>query len=339
MSFKKNLSASVGLLAVISTFAIGIPSYSADYQLQATLNTTAQNLDSLISSGISSGKLSVAQGANFRAQLSAITQAQASFAADGRLSSNEVSDLTQRFGALTTQVNSAVNSGVIGGGFGGGYGGGGYGGGFNSNANFGSNWTNTPAEFTTFANNLETAIQTNLAAGKLGAQQAASLRAQIASTVQMQNSFMADGRLSRSEASQLRDRFYNLNQAVLAQSNGTGGQWGNGNGHYGGGGWNHNGGVNGGAYSGAYIDNLQAQMQTKISTGISSRFLTRSEARSLQNEMSAIMQQESRLRVNGLNSKERMRLVTRLQDLNAKIDAQIADRQTAGGRHGGRGWY
>jgi hypothetical protein len=77
-------------------------------------------------------------------------------------------------------------------------------------------------------------------------------------------------------------------------------------------------------------------MNVKINTGVSSRLLTRNEARNLQNQMEVIASQEARLRTGGLNSRERMTLIKRLQDLSAKIDRDLADNQTAGRGRGGR---
>jgi hypothetical protein len=410
MNFKKQVAGSMGMLAVITTFAIGTPSYSADYNLTTTLNTTNANLEAMIASGAATGKLTASQAASFRAQLAGISQMQASFNADGNFNSNELSQLMQRYTTLTSQVNTAVTSGNpnIGVDLGGGYGGGFFG--RNTDlvtaaADFemkvaqnlysgritaasaqnlrdqlalvrqrqitfeadgrlnrdeasqlrtqyaslntqltalasapggrGGRWgggRRDVSEFTATGANIEAQIATNLASGRISPATAASLRAQLATVRRSQAAYLNNGTIGVNEANSLRTAYANLstqvNTAIAAGTGGRGGGWGRGGG-YGGGG-------SGGIYGAGYVDQLQAQMNVKINTGVSSRLLTRNEARNLQNQMEVIASQEARLRTGGLNSRERMTLIKRLQDLSAKIDRDLADNQTAGRGRGGR---
>src|SRR6184192_2794089 len=110
-------TASIALLALLSALSINVPTNAFDFggnanlNASGNLNATGANLESMISTGLSAGKLSAAQAATFRAQLSQIGQVQAGYTADGRLSTSELSDLTSRFTTLTSQVNAAIAAG------------------------------------------------------------------------------------------------------------------------------------------------------------------------------------------------------------------------------------
>lgn len=83
------------------------------------------------------------------------------------------------------------------------------------------------------------------------------------------------------------------------------------------------------------INGTQAQLQSRIQTGMRNGSLTKSEAATLQTKLNSIASMEASMRANGLNSRERMRLNSKLTKLSNDIEREMNDFQR---RHNGNGW-
>jgi hypothetical protein len=137
MNARKLFASSLALAAVLATVTVSAPAeaqslksifnnltgrggggYNANASVTINaLQNTAATLDSMISNGLATGRISPAQASNFRAQLSQIAGAQNNMIASGTLNASAVQSLTGQYTSLTTQVNAAL-SGSYGGNFG-----------------------------------------------------------------------------------------------------------------------------------------------------------------------------------------------------------------------------
>jgi hypothetical protein len=84
------------------------------------------------------------------------------------------------------------------------------------------------------------------------------------------------------------------------------------------------------------INSRQAALDARIDAGVRNGDLNRTEAQRLRTEFNAIANLESRYRVNGLSSGERVDLDRRFDALSARIRFERTDNQS--GWYGGRGW-
>src|SRR5438477_12265807 len=130
MKFRKMIAGSLALSAVFAAAMITAPAeakslrsyingalgarggFNANASVElSNLSNTAATLDSMINTGLSTGRISPAQANAYRAQLNNIQNTQASFMADGNLNAGEVQSLVAQYTNLTSQVNGSLNYG------------------------------------------------------------------------------------------------------------------------------------------------------------------------------------------------------------------------------------
>lgn len=87
----------------------------------------------------------------------------------------------------------------------------------------------------------------------------------------------------------------------------------------------------------APVNSRMADIEDRIATGLRSGELTRAEAASIRADYRALVDLESRYRVNGLSSWERTDLDRRLDNLSMRVRFERNDMQDRGW-YGGRGW-
>jgi hypothetical protein len=208
---------------------------------------------------------------------------------------------------------------------------------FGNNVNNGQAMTQNQLQTMTDLNNararVESKIAAGLASGQISAQQSLDFRAELNQNAATQSTYTADGYFAYNEAQGLWNTLNNIEsrvQSVLSVPIATGTvgfpygynntvgygfrpMWGRGY-----------------VRNTSNINRMQSDVLSMLERGRSNGFLTTGEYNSLKAEYDAIASREIQLRSDGLNFRERERLVNRLNSLANNISREINDRQVAG---------
>jgi hypothetical protein len=158
---------------------------------------------------------------------------------------------------------------------------------------------------------LQTRIDAGVRDGSISRTEAARLRSEYDSLVQLETRYAADGRLTTQERSDLRDRYRALSQRVGDARDDNGGY--------------------GDSYGWRSLSSQRTEFNARVDAALRDRRISRTVAARLSSDFDALIRLESDWSRDGLSDRERQDLTTRLADL----DRRVGDGGGYGGGYGG----
>ena len=337
------LSGKQSLLLVISALVSIAPSYSLNFDdllrnylgagtrtsdipaseqaiIKTNINMRQAQLESQMQAGVASGQLTPAEASDLKIQLDQIANQEGQFLSDGSYSRFEVqamldslNNFSSRMNTYLTNATTTASIPVPGATTPVGQGRSWYRRYSRNNDGFLNNLAAFQADIDTKQAQLDAQITEATVQGRINWNETSSLRAELNRIAQNESQFTNRGRLSYSESQQLITELDALSTKLTTMMNRPrNGRW-----------------DRGGRQHGGNINVHQSLLRQRINAGISSGRLTRAEASRLLNEETRIAQLEDRLRASGnrLSFDEQRRLYSELDQLSAKINKELNDRQ------------
>ncbi len=288
--------------------------------IKTNINTRQAQLETQVQAGVSSGQLSSEEEADLTAELNRIAALEGSYLADGSYNRAEVTSMLDELNNFSSKLQTYLSNATT-----------------RNNSNNRRDWYHRyltgpqdgnlnrrafQADIDTKQAQIDAAITGGINSGQLGWSESRTLRAGLNQIAQKENEFTADGRLSYSEGKELIAQLDALNTKVtqsLAAPRWNRGTHGN-RGRY---------GSSRRSGSSSAINSHQSLLRQRINQGMSSGALTKSDGYRLLSEEARIDELEQRLHSNDgkLSFDEQKRLFNELDNLNRKINKELADRR------------
>jgi hypothetical protein len=276
---------------------------------KTNINTRQAQLEADVNSGVTAGQLTTQEEAELRADLNRIGNLEGQYLVDGSYTGPEIQSMLTELSNFsvklntyltnnTTAANSTYNSGWF------------QKYGHGRLSGFPTNQSQFQANIDTKQAQLDSAIENGTVSGRLNWNEARNLRVQLTRIANDETRYLADGRLSYTEAQQLISGLETLEQQLnrsLASSN-----------QY-----------LGNRHNGRSSRRVHSLIEQRIDAGISSGKLTRREADGLLRDQQRLIDLEAQLRVSGnrLTFTEQRRLIAERDQISRKLDKELNDRQ------------